>query len=102
MTANGPVFKAFNEFGVEDIPAEAEISQRMLRRLEDIEAATSARPNSPAARAALASSVIAHAVIELEIELLQLKDHLHATYPDFARCLSCRPRRESTQTTTFF
>lgn len=56
-----------------NLPARAEISRRMLRRLEDIDNATTAGPTTPTARAALASSVIAHAVVELETALLELK-----------------------------
>jgi hypothetical protein len=73
MTVNEPVFKAFNDFGVDDLPARAEISRRMLRRLEDIDNGATAGPTTPTARAALASSVIAHAVVELETALLELK-----------------------------
>jgi len=76
MTVNEPVFKAFNDFGIDDMPAQAEISRRMLRRLEDIENAKTSGPVTPAARAALASSVIAHAVVELETQLIELKRHL--------------------------
>ena len=66
MTVNEPVFKAFNDFGIDDMPAQAEISRRMLRRLEDIDNETTAGPVTPTAREALASSVVAHAVVELE------------------------------------
>jgi hypothetical protein len=76
MTVNDPVFKAFNDFSVDDIPLQADISQRMLRRLENIDDAASAGPTSPAARAALASSVVAHAVVELEVKLIELKRQL--------------------------
>lgn len=76
MTFNDPVFKAFNDFGLDDMPPQAEISRRMLRRLEDIDDATSAGPVTPAARAALASSVVAHAVVELESQLLELRRQL--------------------------
>ena len=76
MTVNDPVFKAFNDFDIDDMPPQAEISHRMLRRLENIDNATSAGPTSPAARAALASSVVAHAVVELEIQLIELKRQL--------------------------
>jgi hypothetical protein len=76
MTVNETRFKAFNDFGTDDIPRHAEISRRMLRRLEDIENATTSGPVTPAARAALASSVIAHAVVELEAQLLELTRHL--------------------------
>ena len=47
-------------------------SQRMLRRLENIDNATCAGPPAQA-RAALASSVVAHAVVEPEIQVIELK-----------------------------
>jgi hypothetical protein len=50
----------------------------MLRRLEDIDNATTVGPTTPAARAALASSVVAHAVVELETQLIGLKTQLAA------------------------
>lgn len=71
MAAEDPVFESLN---VLDIPVEARISQRMLRRLAEIEDSASAGPVTPAGRAALASSVIAHAVVELELELIAQKD----------------------------
>jgi hypothetical protein len=76
MTVDEPVFKAFNDFGVDDLPARAEISRRMLRRLEDIDNGATAGPTTPTARAALASSVIAHAVVELETQLVELRRQL--------------------------
>ena len=76
MPSDDPLFKAFNDFGIDDIPSEAAISRRMLRRLEDIDNATTAGPSTPAARAALASSVVAHAVVELETQLIELKRQL--------------------------
>ena len=69
MPFNDPIFKAFNDFSIDDMPAQAEISRRMLRRLEDIDNATTAGPTSPAARAALATSVVAHALVELNRSL---------------------------------
>jgi hypothetical protein len=48
----------------------------MLQRREDIENATSAGPLTSSGRAALASSVVAHAVVELEIQLIELKKKL--------------------------
>jgi hypothetical protein len=48
----------------------------MLERLEEIDDDASAGPKSPAARAALASSVVAHAVVELESKLIELKRRL--------------------------
>jgi hypothetical protein len=76
MTSNDPIFKAFSSFGFDDIPIEAVVSRRMLRRLEDIDNATTAGPITPAARAALASSVVAHAVVELETRLIELQRQL--------------------------
>jgi hypothetical protein len=76
MTSDEPIFKAFSSFRFDDLPLEAVISQRMLRRLEDIDNTTTAGPTSPAARAALASSVIAHAVVELETRLIELQRQL--------------------------
>jgi hypothetical protein len=70
------VFKAFSDFGTEDIRPEAEISRRMLSRLENIENPTTAGPVTPAARAALASSVVAHAVVELENQFIELRKQL--------------------------
>jgi len=71
--SNDPRFKALSDFGLKDIPADAEISHRMIRRLKDIENGTTAGPTTLDARAALASSVVAHAVVELEIQLLALQ-----------------------------
>jgi hypothetical protein len=78
VTFNDPVFKAFNDFDLDDLPAQADISRRMLRRLEDIDNST-AGPGTPAARAALATSVVAHAVVELETQLIELKRQLTTT-----------------------
>ncbi len=75
MTFNDPIFKAFNDFDIDDMP-QADISRRMLRRLEDIDNSTTAGPTTPAARAALATSVVAHAVVELETQLIELKRQL--------------------------
>jgi len=50
----------------------------MLRQLEDIDNSTTAGPGTPAARAALATSVVAHAVVELETQLIELKSQLTA------------------------
>ncbi len=76
MTFNDPVFKAFNDFDLDDLPAQADISRRILRRLEDIDNSTTAGPGTPATRAALATSVVAHAVVELETQLIELKRQL--------------------------
>ena len=75
MTSD-PVFKSFNEFGIDDTPLEAVVSRRMLRRLKDIDDDTTTGPHSPAARAALASSVVAHAVVELETRMIELQRQL--------------------------
>jgi hypothetical protein len=40
MTSDEPTFKPFSSFGFDDLPVEAVISRRMLRRLEDIDDAT--------------------------------------------------------------
>ncbi len=76
MTSDDRVFKAFSDFGIDDVPTEAAVSRRMLRRLEDIDNSTTVGPTTVAARAALASSVVAHAVIELENQLIELKKQL--------------------------
>jgi hypothetical protein len=76
MTSDEPIFKAFSGFRFDDLPLEAVISQRMLRRLEDIDNATTAGPPIPASPPALASSVIAHAVVELETRLIELQRQL--------------------------
>jgi len=79
VTINDPVVKAFNDFRNDDMPAQADISRRMRRRLEDIDNSTTAGPGTPAARAALATSVVAHAVVELETQLIELKRQLTTT-----------------------
>ena len=76
MAHQSPEFKSFNDFGSKDIDPEAAISRRMMRRLEDIDNPATPGPHSPDARAALASSVIAHAVVELEAQIVQLKRQL--------------------------
>ncbi|ETW25115.1 hypothetical protein MGAST_04560 [Mycobacterium gastri 'Wayne'] len=75
MASDEASFKAFSSFGVDDLPLEAPISQRMLRRLEDIDGATTAGPTSAAARAALASNVVAHSLVELESGLIEPQRH---------------------------
>lgn len=76
MTTDDPIFRAFSSFRLDDMPPEAAVSRRMLRRLEDIDDATTVGPTTPAARAALATSVVAHAVVELEIRLIELQKRL--------------------------
>ena len=71
MTSD-PMFKAFKNFDLDDMPPGAAISRRMLRRLKDIDDQTSGGPTTPAARATLASSVVAHAVVELETQPIEL------------------------------
>jgi hypothetical protein len=85
VTFKDPVFKAFNDFRIDDMPEHADISRRMLRRLEDIDNSTTAGPASPAARAALATSVVAHAVVELETQLIELKRQLGQHSPTNTR-----------------
>ena len=77
MTSD-PIFKAFNTFDLDDMPPQAAISRRMLRRFKDIDSQTTGGPTTPAARAALASSVVAHAVVELETQLIELTRRLAA------------------------
>src|SRR6478609_4641891 len=64
----------------------------MLRRLEDIDNTSTAGPTAPAARAALATSVVAHAVVELDTQLIELKRQLgqgfSAVEPDVASALT--------------
>ncbi len=76
MTGSQPNFQAFNNFDMKDLDPQAYISQRMLRRLEDIENDETSGPETKEARAALASSVVAHAVVELEGQLIVLKRQL--------------------------
>jgi hypothetical protein len=85
VTFNDPIFKAFNDFGFKEMPAQADISRRMLRRLEDIDNSTTAGPASRAARAALATSVVAHAVVELETQFIELKRQLGQHSPTNTR-----------------
>jgi hypothetical protein len=76
MSTADDAFKAFNDFDEIDLDPQSAISRRMLHRLEDIDNSTTAGPTSKEARAALASSVVAHAVVELEAELIALKKQL--------------------------
>lgn len=76
MSEKDPEFKAFDDFDVDDMDPQAAISRRMLRRLEDIDDPSTAGPSSQDGRAALASSVVAHAVVELETQLIELKRQL--------------------------
>ncbi len=75
---NSPEFKAFNDFDMNDLQPQASISRRMLRRLEDVDNLATPGPRSPDGRAALASSVVAHAVIELEAQFLDLRKQLES------------------------
>jgi len=63
-----PAFKAFNDFGADDMEPQASISRRMLRRLKDIDNVETPGPNTSDGRAALASS----AIVELEAQLIDL------------------------------
>jgi hypothetical protein len=75
-TSDDPAFKAFSDFSSDDMPPEPAVSRRMLRQLEDIDQSTTPAPTSSAARAAFASSVVAHAVVEVETQLIELKKQL--------------------------
>ncbi|MDG4663660.1 hypothetical protein [Mycobacterium sp. 236(2023)] len=72
------IFKAFTDFGIDDIEEHASVSRRMLKRLSDIDDGATPGPRGLEARAALATSVVAHAVVELESELLEVKRLLAA------------------------
>jgi hypothetical protein len=76
MAADDPVFKSCSDFSADDMPGEVVASRRMVRRLEDIDNSTTPGPTTSAARAALASSVVAHAVVELEAQLIKLERQL--------------------------
>jgi hypothetical protein len=76
LASDDAVFKSFSDFRIDDIPAEAAVSRRMLRRLEDIGNSTTPGPTSSAARAALPSSVVAHAMVGLEAQPTELKKQL--------------------------
>ncbi len=81
MSDSEPNFKAFNNFNVDDLDPEASVSQRMLQLLEDIDNGQTVGPKSAAGRAALASSVVAHAVTELENQLIELRRKLATASP---------------------
>lgn len=72
MTYSDDIFKAFSDFDASEIPSGADVSRRMIARLKDIDNPAASGPTTPEAQAALASSVVAHAVIELEMRLLEL------------------------------
>lgn len=76
MTKSNRDFTAFNNYGSKDVHPRASISRRMLERLEEIDDDATAGPKTDAARAALASSVVAHAVVELETKLIELRKRL--------------------------
>jgi len=66
-------FKALNNFVIDEIPAEAPVARDMSRRLEDAGNSIRPGPTTSAVRTALASSVVAHAVVELETQLIELQ-----------------------------
>ena len=76
MAENASEFKALNDFGVDDLDVEATISRRLLRLLEDIDNGGTPGPRTAEGRAALATSVVAHAVVELEAEIIEMKRSL--------------------------
>ena len=71
-------FKAFSEDGVEELSPKANISRRMLHRLADIDNGLTPGPSTLDGRSALASSVVAHAVVELETQIIELRRQLAA------------------------
>lgn len=71
--SDDPIFKPFNYFDGSDLDPEASVSKRMLLRLQDIDDPATVGPRSVEGRAALASSVVAHAVVELETKIIELK-----------------------------
>ena len=73
MPNNDRSFEPFDSFGVDDMDPHASISRRMLRRLKDIDNIQTPGPSTSDGRVALASSVVAHAVVELERQLIELK-----------------------------
>ena len=76
MPSNESGFKPFNDFGLDDIDPQATVSRRMLNRLKDIDDVQTPGPQTSDGRAALASSVVAHAVVELEAQLIELRRQL--------------------------
>jgi hypothetical protein len=78
MTGSEPAFKPFDDFGVDDMDPHASISRRMLRRLKDIDNVATPGPSTSDGRAALAFSVVAHAVVELKTQLIELKRQVAA------------------------
>jgi hypothetical protein len=76
LASDDPVFRSLSDFRIDDIPAEAAVSRRMLRRLEDIDSSTTPGATSSAARAALPASVVARAMVGLETQLIELKKQL--------------------------
>jgi hypothetical protein len=76
MAADDPVFRSFSDFSTDDMSGGAVVLRRVLRRLEDIDNSTTPGSTISAARAALASSVVAHAAVELESQLIKLEKQL--------------------------
>lgn len=76
LDSDDPIFKAFNDFDTSDLDPEASVSKRMLMRLQNVDDPATVGPRSVEGRAALASSVVAHAVVELETEIIELKRRL--------------------------
>ena len=76
MAAHDPVFRSFSDFSTDDMFGEVVVSRRVLRRLEDIDNSTTPGATISPARAALASSVVAHTAVELEAQLIKLEKQL--------------------------
>jgi hypothetical protein len=76
MAADDPVFGSFSDFSTDGMFGEVVVSRRVLRRLEDVDNSTTPGPTISAARAALASSVLTHAAVELEAQIIKLEKQL--------------------------
>jgi hypothetical protein len=75
MTSDA-VITAFSNFSIEDMTIDAAVSRRVLRRLEGIDNSTTSGAATSAARAELASSVVAHPVVEFDSQSIELKKQL--------------------------
>jgi len=73
MKRDDAAFQAFSGFIIDDILAEQAVARRMPRRLEDAGKSITPAPTTSAVRTAPASTVVAHAVVELETQLIELQ-----------------------------
>jgi hypothetical protein len=69
MTSGDTVLNAFSDFVIDEIPAEAPVVRRTLRRLEDADNSISPGPITSDVRTAPASGI----VVELETQLVELQ-----------------------------